>query len=382
MSDNSRDSRSRSPEEQIDEVANNLFGSTINALGNIGAKPGSSARAVLGNAGGAVVTAIDVGVSLLAGEEISARQVGAAALGVAVGIGFGVAAAATFPASGPLAVVGFFTGAIFGGIFGGIAERGVAGSECFPGDTSICTNAGPLGISSLREGDFVLAYSADESEIVGQIVEKRVTRTYRNATKEWIKLTWLENSQHKELVATPGHRFLDEFGQFRRIGNMIQNGRATVVLASGEVTEVEAERIVWSAETAHMFERAHTAPATFGNLALKPQPIEGWQTYNFEVEDFHTYIAGGVRVHNDSGFLGAIGNTIDSALNAFGPVGDLVGDVVGGAFHAVGSVVGAVGSAIGGIAAGIGEAVGGVAAGIGAAIGGVADAIGSVFGGR
>ena len=40
--------------------------------------------------------------------------------------------------------------------------------------------------------------------------------------------------------------------------------------------------------------------ATHGALALAPA-IPGWQTYNFEVEGLHTYVAGGVGgLHNDS----------------------------------------------------------------------------------
>lgn len=37
-----------------------------------------------------------------------------------------------------------------------------------------------------------------------------------------------------------------------------------------------------------------------GNVALQPVAQDGWQTYNFEVEDFHTYVAGGLRVHNQA----------------------------------------------------------------------------------
>ncbi|WP_422376203.1 DUF4214 domain-containing protein [Roseibium sp.] len=50
-----------------------------------------------------------------------------------------------------------------------------------------------------------------------------------------------------------------------------------------------------------MFEQAegYVYPEN-GNLAVKPVYKKGWKTYNFEVEDFHTYVAGGVRVHNDS----------------------------------------------------------------------------------
>ena len=33
---------------------------------------------------------------------------------------------------------------------------------------------------------------------------------------------------------------------------------------------------------------------------MKPEWKKGWKTYNFEVEKYHTYIAGGIRVHNES----------------------------------------------------------------------------------
>ena len=33
-------------------------------------------------------------------------------------------------------------------------------------------------------------------------------------------------------------------------------------------------------------------------LALKPEVRKGWKSYNFEVEELHTNIAGGVWVHN------------------------------------------------------------------------------------
>ena len=125
-----------------------------------------------------------------------------------------------------------------------------------------------------------------------------MVRLYRNSTDEWVKLTWSEGGEARELVATPGHHFLDRFGNFPTIEEMLESGRATVVLASGELTEVTAERIVYSAETAHLFEQAQAIGMVDGNAALKPAPVEAWQTYNFEVDDLHTYVAGGVRVHN------------------------------------------------------------------------------------
>lgn len=41
-------------------------------------------------------------------------------------------------------------------------------------------------------------------------------------------------------------------------------------------------------------------------LAIAPREVTGWRTYNFEVEGTHTYIAGGLRVHNWS-----IGDELD-----------------------------------------------------------------------
>jgi hypothetical protein len=58
------------------------------------------------------------------------------------------------------------------------------------------------------------------------------------------------------LVCTPGHHVLDRFGRFPTIAQMLRDGSATVVLAPGELVEVTAERIVYSAGTAHLFERA------------------------------------------------------------------------------------------------------------------------------
>ncbi|UES59914.1 hypothetical protein GFK91_29635 (plasmid) [Roseibium aggregatum] len=104
-------------------------------------------------------------------------------------------------------------------------------------------------------------------------------------------------------------------------------GKGSVLLADGSEVEVTAERIVYSADTADMFEQAegYVYPEN-GNLALKPIHKKGWKTYNFEVEEFHTYVAGGVRVHNDSwDILGVgagsistgVGTTTTGAQNAW-----------------------------------------------------------------
>ena len=80
------------------------------------------------------------------------------------------------------------------------------------------------------------------------------------------------------------------------------DGHATVVLASGLLATVCATRNSYSEETAELFEHATVAKAISGSSGFVMEECAGWQTYNFEVETFHTYVAGGVRVHNDSIF--------------------------------------------------------------------------------
>jgi Ca2+-binding RTX toxin-like protein len=304
---------------------------------------------------------------------------------------------------------------------------GVAPPECFPASTAIAislTETRP--ICDIRPGDTVLAFDPAADLGRGALVPRKVVRLYRNTTEEWVRLTWVENGveggEHKELVATPGHHFLDQFGKFPPLEEMLQNGRATVVLASGELAEVAAESIVYSAHTAHLFEQAQAVGMVAGNAALKPQMINGWATYNFEVEGLHTYVAGGVRVHNKSGFLGRIGNSIDDALDRIlggtdgdGSVRDRISDtltaplhtaghLLSGAIGAAASIVagaagavisiaaglagaftaltrGDIGGAIGSLAAGLGGAVGSVLGGIGSAIGSIAGGIRDAFSG-
>jgi len=179
-------------------------------------------------------------------------------------------------------------------------SSGVA-TKCFCGDTQIATPAALKQVSEISVGDKVLSFDPIGEIGRGALAPKKVVRTFTNITEAWLRLTWRENDEEKELVTTPGHQFLTRNGGFREIENLVAGGKGTIVLTDGSVAEVSAERIVYSAETADMFEQAegYVYPEN-GNLALKPVYKKGWKTYNFEVEDFHTYVAGGVRVHNDS----------------------------------------------------------------------------------
>ncbi|ARO34317.1 serralysin-like metalloprotease domain-containing protein (plasmid) [Rhizobium sp. NXC14] len=173
--------------------------------------------------------------------------------------------------------------------------------KCFPAHTRIQVGENSFKlISDIKVGDFVLAFDPSLESGRGRLVSRRVTRLFRNVTKEWIRLKWVDDGQPREVVATPGHHFLDELGNFPSLADMIDAGVATIVLASGKTAQVSAERIVYCAETAHLFERAVAGAMSAGATALQLTELDAWQTYNFEVEDLHTYVAGGVRVHNIS----------------------------------------------------------------------------------
>ncbi len=174
--------------------------------------------------------------------------------------------------------------------------------KCFVSGTPISLFGGAeKAIEHIKTGDTILAFDPFVGGGRGELVLNKVVRTFTNVTEEWLRLTWIEGGEKKELVTTPGHQFLAAQGGFKEIESLVSGGRGTVVLADGSEAEVTSERIVYSSETADMFEQAegYVYPEN-GNLALKPVYKKGWKTYNFEVEDFHTYVAGGVRVHNDS----------------------------------------------------------------------------------
>lgn len=196
-----------------------------------------------------------------------------------------------------------------------------AAALCFPADTLVMTPSGDMQIAAVAPGDIVLAPNASIDGGCGALVEARVVGVFRNVTPEWLKLVPLgeaedgtaaivaphaiqpcrdETRDPDATYVTPGHAFLNEFGQFERIDSIVKRG-GSIVDADGNVVLVGAERLVYSAETAHMFEEAEVARyQTAGGLAYEPTFERGWATYNFEVETYHTYIANGWRVHNDS----------------------------------------------------------------------------------
>lgn len=181
------------------------------------------------------------------------------------------------------------------------AFEGKLNSQCFIGATPIRIGSTSTKlISEITIGDIVQAFDPFDQLGRGELVPRRVTRIFRNVTTELLRLTWVEAGEAREIVCTPGHHFLDKNGKFPSIQEMIDAGHADVVLASGEITAVKAERIIYSEKNADLFEETHAVDVPARGNVVAADTRSGWLTYNFEVEDLHTYVAGNIRVHNIS----------------------------------------------------------------------------------
>jgi hypothetical protein len=175
-------------------------------------------------------------------------------------------------------------------------------TPCFPAGTLIdLANGKRAPIENVAPGDLVTAFDS-----FGNLSARKVTRIFRNTTESWVELTFDGASKRAAVIATPEHRFLTEDGSFHPIGRMLRlgGGSTKVVLADGSLAVVKGRLIAFSAETSELFEQSTVAPpyVVEGSAMRAAEPRRGWLTYNFEVEGLHTYIANGVRVHNDCDF--------------------------------------------------------------------------------
>ncbi|MCF2869851.1 hypothetical protein L0664_02110 [Octadecabacter sp. G9-8] len=169
--------------------------------------------------------------------------------------------------------------------------------QCFPAGTPITLFDGTTKpIEAITQADTVLAYDAD-----GKAVGGSVRALFTNTTAEFIRLSFSDGRD--DLVVTPGHRFLTQTGDYMEIGHMLRlgGGAVRVLDLDGTVVDATGEALAYSAETAHLFEQSATKTIAFDGTAVRKHDVEtGWTTYNFEVSTHHNYVAGGVRVHNDS----------------------------------------------------------------------------------
>ena len=136
--------------------------------------------------------------------------------------------------------------------------------QCFIAGTLVATETGYVTIENIRVGDLVWAHDPE----TGETALKPVVQTFRNETTEWIHVT----VNGETLTCTPEHPFyVPEKGWTSAID--LRAGDILVML-NGEYVVVE--------QVQH-------------ELLESPET-----TYNFEVEDYHTYYVGekSVLVHN------------------------------------------------------------------------------------
>ena len=174
-----------------------------------------------------------------------------------------------------------------------IAINIVGVKQCFKEGTLVaCLNENGeevrKPIENIAVGTLVLAYN----EETGEKTYKPVVKLFKNETKRWCTVTVEVDGQKEQIVSTPGHKYyLPNNTENREIG-LQQEHESYITLSEKWVSACKLKSsdkvllsdgqygiIIWV-----MIEELET-PGT---------------TYNFEVEDFHTYFVSesNVLVHN------------------------------------------------------------------------------------
>jgi hypothetical protein len=119
---------------------------------------------------------------------------------------------------------------------------------CFVAGTRILVEEGSgadgyIPIEQIEVGQIVRSFQKG-----GSLVSGKVIRLFKNCANELIELTpvgdkHLLGSSVESTVATPGHVFLNEFGEFERVDSIIARG-GSLVHFDGELEQVKARRIV------------------------------------------------------------------------------------------------------------------------------------------
>ena len=135
---------------------------------------------------------------------------------------------------------------------------------CFIAGTLVLAKEGKKAIENIVPGDEVLAYD----EATGDMQYKKVARVFRNTTDKWYHLT----VDGEEIVCTPLHPFYVVGVGFKHAKDL----RLTDLLLTSQGNCAKIQSIV--------VEKLSTPEVT----------------YNFEVEDFHTYYVADAKilVHN------------------------------------------------------------------------------------
>ena len=243
---------------------------------------------------GAVVGAVVGAVSSIVSQVVSGEEINWTAVAIEAGAGaVSGAINAACPCLGPVAT-GFVEGTIsavsyaatekfaygrdpsFGEVLSvGISSGVMAGSmkyvsqelglvQCFVSGTIVSTASCSKNIEDIQVGDKVWATNPE----TGETELKEVTQLFRGQTDEWVHVF----AGEEEIVCTPGHPFYSPEKGWISAGEL----RVGDVLVTLEGSSLIIDRIY-----REQLETLET-------------------TYNFEVDDFHTYYVSetGLLVHN------------------------------------------------------------------------------------
>jgi len=136
--------------------------------------------------------------------------------------------------------------------------------QCFIAGTLVATKSGLVPIEDIKPGDLV--WATDEE--TGKTELKEVVQLFRNVTEEWVHVT----VNGEEITCTPNHPFYSP----------VKGWTSAIDLRAGDRLQLLNGEYVVVEQVQH-------------ELLENPET-----TYNFEVEDFHTYYVGeeSVLVHN------------------------------------------------------------------------------------
>lgn len=155
-------------------------------------------------------------------------------------------------------------------------------NQCFKEGTLVETEEGLKPIEEIAVGDKVLAFD----ETTGEQAYKPVVQLFRNTTKEWYHI----HVNGEEIICTGGHPFYVLNAEAERHNvkyeGQFQNAKGTWICANE--LKVSDELLLANGTVVAI-------------TAIQVEKLDVSQaTYNFEVDDFHTYYVSGSKIlaHN------------------------------------------------------------------------------------
>jgi len=148
-------------------------------------------------------------------------------------------------------------------IWGQTGGGGPLANSCFPEYTKVLTPDGSKSIIEISVGDFVLSFDYK----TGDVLPKKVTHKFIHDGKEIADIYRYTLSNGILLDITKNHSVFTENGEFKQIGKL-NIGDKLIDIDDNHISIISCE-------------------------FLKTDTV-----YNLEIEDFHTYFAESIKVHN------------------------------------------------------------------------------------